>query len=365
MCWPPSTVPFTPAPFCLHPLFHSPLLPSVSIALAPGIPLTHPPHPHPHWHLGLQPEDTPHGAMHSQWGPVAEERPLALVEREEGGGRELHYSLAHRLCRETSRPGCMWVGLLAQGSDGLFRPTGADGWACGGCGVWGGRGDGVVGLQAQGSDGLFKPTGAWGLEGGCGCGVWGGGMGPVGGGLLAQGSYGLFRPTGALGQEGVWGGGFEASAGGVQQSAFGCGAWARVKGGAGQGGPLPAGWGSSSSSNSQASVLPAGRAALLPGRPPPRGSPLEGPSSLAPLPPGPPQPVAPLAPPTAIQPPIPCPPSNAPPAAAAAAAAGQVRCAQLGTQYPRLAHVRSEWVTSADKRKAGWKLLTKAERILM
>ena len=45
---------------------------------------------------------------------------------------------------------------------------------------------------------------------------------------------------------------------------------------------------------------------------------------------------------------------------------GTVKCAQLGHAYPKLVHVRTEWVQGSDgKRKGGWKLTTKPERILM
>lgn len=60
--------------------------------------------------------------MHGLWGKVAEERPIALVERDDES-RELRYCLAHRLDRP-AKPGCVWVGALALGPDGLFRPTG-------------------------------------------------------------------------------------------------------------------------------------------------------------------------------------------------------------------------------------------------
>lgn len=47
------------------------------------------------------------------------------------------------------------------------------------------------------------------------------------------------------------------------------------------------------------------------------------------------------------------------------------RCMTLGSSYPRLARPRAEWVDSDGSKagqraaKAGWRLLTKPERILM
>ena len=63
----------------------------------------------------------PKGAAHAAWGaPVAEERPVAVVERAEGSASPSFF-LAHRLERKTPRPGCLWVGVLREDEDGLFR----------------------------------------------------------------------------------------------------------------------------------------------------------------------------------------------------------------------------------------------------
>ncbi|EFN59438.1 hypothetical protein CHLNCDRAFT_137990 [Chlorella variabilis] len=66
-------------------------------------------------------DDVPRDATHAQWGKVAEERPLAIVERDERS-RQLRFSLVHRLAKASNKPGAMWVGLLKEGPDGLFRP---------------------------------------------------------------------------------------------------------------------------------------------------------------------------------------------------------------------------------------------------
>ena len=111
----------------------------------------------------------PRGAVPPQWGRVAEERPLAVVERDESGRQvgagalgefwagqvrvfvlkkgslvgwrggclhppvpspaplpapsalQLRFSLVHRLAKPSSRAGAMWVGELTEGADGLFR----------------------------------------------------------------------------------------------------------------------------------------------------------------------------------------------------------------------------------------------------
>jgi hypothetical protein len=65
----------------------------------------------------------PRGAAHAQWGKVAEERPLAVVERDDRT-KQLTFSLVHRLAKPSSKAGAMWVGLLKEGPDGLFRPQG-------------------------------------------------------------------------------------------------------------------------------------------------------------------------------------------------------------------------------------------------
>lgn len=62
----------------------------------------------------------PRGAAHTAWGKVAEEKPLAVVERDEAS-RQLTFSLVHRLAKPSSKAGAMWVGLLKEGPDGLFR----------------------------------------------------------------------------------------------------------------------------------------------------------------------------------------------------------------------------------------------------
>ncbi|PSC73626.1 Jumonji domain-containing [Micractinium conductrix] len=67
--------------------------------------------------------DVPRGAAPAQWGKVAEERPLAVVDRDEHT-RQLKFSLVHRLDRPSSKPGALWVGHLQEGPDGLFRPQG-------------------------------------------------------------------------------------------------------------------------------------------------------------------------------------------------------------------------------------------------
>lgn len=65
----------------------------------------------------------PHGSTHAAWGEVAEPRPLALADREPGS-REASFGIVHRLARKASRQGAVWVGLLREDPDGLFRPTG-------------------------------------------------------------------------------------------------------------------------------------------------------------------------------------------------------------------------------------------------
>ncbi|KAL4426832.1 hypothetical protein ABPG77_006618 [Micractinium sp. CCAP 211/92] len=66
----------------------------------------------------------PRTAGTPEWGKLAEDRPLAVVERDEQT-RQLKFSLCHRLDRTSSKPGAMWVGVLREGTDGLFRPQGA------------------------------------------------------------------------------------------------------------------------------------------------------------------------------------------------------------------------------------------------
>jgi len=34
---------------------------------------------------------------------------------------QLNFSLCHRLAKPTTKPGAMWVGVLREGPDGLFR----------------------------------------------------------------------------------------------------------------------------------------------------------------------------------------------------------------------------------------------------
>lgn len=63
----------------------------------------------------------PAGALHVAWGAVAEERPVALVERASEGPRAPFYTLVHRLAKTAGKPGAIWVGLLKEGTDGLFR----------------------------------------------------------------------------------------------------------------------------------------------------------------------------------------------------------------------------------------------------
>lgn len=120
--------------------------------------------------VALQGEDVPRDATHTQWGKVAEARPLAVVERDEGtrqvrlrGCRreamlcgaalcaapvrrvlwahdgeclswaslhpaslppcllQLRFSLVHRLAKASTKPGAMWVGQLKGDADGLYR----------------------------------------------------------------------------------------------------------------------------------------------------------------------------------------------------------------------------------------------------
>jgi len=66
----------------------------------------------------------PRGSVHATWGPVAEPRPVALVDRWPDTG-ELFFQLVHRLGKRSSVPGALWVGQLREeDEDGLFRPTG-------------------------------------------------------------------------------------------------------------------------------------------------------------------------------------------------------------------------------------------------
>ena len=45
---------------------------------------------------------------------------------------------------------------------------------------------------------------------------------------------------------------------------------------------------------------------------------------------------------------------------------GSARLVQLGMHYPRAVHVRAEWVQQPEgRRRGGWALKTKQERILM
>ncbi|KAL4431002.1 hypothetical protein ABPG75_006258 [Micractinium tetrahymenae] len=66
----------------------------------------------------------PRTAATPEWGKLAEDRPLAVVERDDQT-RQLKFSLCHRLDRPSSKQGAMWVGVLREGDDGLFRPQGA------------------------------------------------------------------------------------------------------------------------------------------------------------------------------------------------------------------------------------------------
>ncbi|GAB4817665.1 hypothetical protein N2152v2_004711 [Parachlorella kessleri] len=69
-----------------------------------------------------KPSNTPKGAAHNQWGPVAMDKPMALVRRDEVT-RALSFALVHRLAKPASKPGAVWVGLLTEGPDGHYRPT--------------------------------------------------------------------------------------------------------------------------------------------------------------------------------------------------------------------------------------------------
>ncbi|KAL6781830.1 hypothetical protein ACKKBF_B09595 [Auxenochlorella protothecoides x Auxenochlorella symbiontica] len=80
--------------------------------------------PAPHAPAPGRPPAVPAGALHPAWGAVAEEKPLALVERALDGERAPYFTLVHRLARAPTRPGSVWLGLLKEGCDGLFRPTG-------------------------------------------------------------------------------------------------------------------------------------------------------------------------------------------------------------------------------------------------
>ncbi|KAK2079606.1 hypothetical protein QBZ16_002001 [Prototheca wickerhamii] len=67
----------------------------------------------------------PAGSLHVSWGAVAEERPVALVERVADAPRTASFSIVHRLARPAGKAGALWLGELREGPDGLYRPTGS------------------------------------------------------------------------------------------------------------------------------------------------------------------------------------------------------------------------------------------------
>ena len=62
----------------------------------------------------------PRGAVHREWGKVAEKTPLAVVHKDSYG--QIGFVLVHRLDKP-SKKGSIWVGLLDKGNDGLYRAT--------------------------------------------------------------------------------------------------------------------------------------------------------------------------------------------------------------------------------------------------
>ena len=66
----------------------------------------------------------PADATHIKWGPVADNYPMALVSKDPET-KQIGFELVHRIYRKGSRLGGVWVGPLKEGSDGLFRPSGA------------------------------------------------------------------------------------------------------------------------------------------------------------------------------------------------------------------------------------------------
>lgn len=99
---------------------------------------------------------TPRGAVHAEWGHgVAEERPLALVERDPDT-RALFFSLAHRLDREATQAGGMWVGVMEAGKDGLYRATGEVREA-----VMGARHPKVTHVRSEWAPGVGRRKGGW------------------------------------------------------------------------------------------------------------------------------------------------------------------------------------------------------------
>ena len=66
--------------------------------------------------------ELPREATHVTWGPVAEEKPIALVTRQRSAKEKRSFSLVHRLDRKASRPDSAWFGVLERDSEGLYVP---------------------------------------------------------------------------------------------------------------------------------------------------------------------------------------------------------------------------------------------------
>lgn len=64
----------------------------------------------------------PSGAAHVNWGPVADEHPMALVTKDPES-KQISFELVHRLNKKGSKKGGVWVGSLKEDGDGLFRPA--------------------------------------------------------------------------------------------------------------------------------------------------------------------------------------------------------------------------------------------------
>lgn len=65
---------------------------------------------------------TPKKMVPPAWGPVAEPFPIALVTKEPGSNQIPKFELVHRLRKQSAEANTVWVGVLHQGLDGLFRP---------------------------------------------------------------------------------------------------------------------------------------------------------------------------------------------------------------------------------------------------